>query len=192
LTALKLNLQTLGNGVDPKLARATLDESIALTERTLGQIRDLSLDLRPPLLDDLGLVPALRWYLDRQGRRAGFATEFAAANVDDAVPAEIATACFRIAQEALTNVARHAAATSVTMALSQNGTALELVVRDSGRGFDPEAATALAATGRSLGLLNMGERAALVGGKLSIDSAVGRGTEVRVHLPLVPSTERSL
>jgi signal transduction histidine kinase len=182
LTALKLNLQSLAERPDADAAM-TLEESIDLADRTLQQTRDLSLGLRPALLDDLGLVPALRWYLDRQGRRAGFTTEFAVAAVDDAVPPEVATTCFRIAQEALTNVARHARATKVTMELSRRDAILELVVRDSGRGFDPSAA-ARANGHRTLGILSMGERAALVGGELTIDSAVGRGTEVRVRLPL--------
>jgi signal transduction histidine kinase len=150
----------------------------------LQQTRDLSLGLRPALLDDLGLVPALRWYLDRQGQRAGFATEFAVAAGDDAVPPEVATTCFRIAQEALTNVARHADATKDSMEPTRRDAVLELVVRDSGRGFDPRAVSTRANGRGTLGILSMGERAALVGGELVIDSAVGRGTEVRVRLPL--------
>ncbi|MEO6028760.1 MAG: PAS domain S-box protein [Candidatus Binatia bacterium] len=184
LTALKLNLQALGNEPATDGGRAMLDESIAIADQALQQTRDLSLNLRPALLDDLGLIPALRWYLDRQGRRAGFATEFEANEVGDAVPSDVATTCFRIAQEALTNVARHAQATKVSMALSRRGTGLELVVRDSGRGFDRERAAATAERGGSLGILSMGERAALVGGTLTIDSAVGRGTVIRLHLPL--------
>jgi signal transduction histidine kinase len=183
-TALKLNLQALIAGIDPEATRVTLEESLGLADQALRQARDLSLDLRPALLDDLGLVPALRWYLDRQGKRAGFATEFAASDVGNEVPAEVATTCFRIAQEALTNVARHAAATKVTMELSRRGTVLELVVRDCGRGFDAARASLGAAGGESLGLLGMRERAALVGGSLTIDSTPGSGTEVRVQLPV--------
>jgi PAS domain S-box-containing protein len=184
LTALKLNLGALQETIDAEQHRAIVDESLALTEQTLQQARDLSLDLRPVLLDDLGLVPALRWYLDRQGRRAGFTTEFSAVDVGDAIPAEVATTCFRIAQEALTNVARHAQTTHVVMQLAQRNQTLELVVRDAGQGFDREPAMARAEQGRSLGLLGMRERAALVGGALTIDSAPGRGTAVRVVLPL--------
>jgi len=184
LTALKLNLQVLGGEPATEAARAMLDESMAIADQALQQTRDLSLDLRPALLDDLGLIPALRWYLDRQGRRAGFATEFEANEVGDAVPSDVATTCFRIAQEALTNVARHAQATKVSMELSRRGTGLELVVRDSGRGFDRERAAATAERGGSLGILSMGERAALVGGTLTIDSVIGRGTVIRLHLPL--------
>jgi PAS domain S-box-containing protein len=186
LTALKLNLQTVDRGADDERA-AVIEESIALAERTLQQTRDLSLDLRPALLDDLGLVPALRWYLDRQGRRAGFSTEFAADDLGDSVPPEVATTCFRIAQEALTNVARHARTTHVVMQLLRRADALELVVRDAGRGFDRETTFARAEQGGSLGLLGMRERAALVGGTLDIDSAPGRGTAVRVVLPLATS-----
>jgi PAS domain S-box-containing protein len=185
LTALKLNLRAIASEADPALTRGIVEESLALADRTLQQTRDLSLDLRPALLDDLGLVPALRWYLDRQGRRAGFATEFVADELVDAVPSEVATTCFRIAQEALTNVVRHAHAASVTMSLARQGAALELVVRDSGRGFDPARATARAEHGVSLGLLGMRERAALIGATLVIESAPGQGTAIRVLLPLV-------
>lgn len=185
LTALKLNLRAIESETNPALTRGILEESLVLAERTLQQTRDLSLDLRPALLDDLGLVPALRWYLDRQGRRAGFATEFIADEIVDALPSEVATTCFRIAQEALTNVVRHAQATSVTMSLARQGAALELVIRDSGRGFDAALATARAEHGASLGLLGMRERAALIGATLVIESTPGQGTAIRVLLLLV-------
>jgi PAS domain S-box-containing protein len=187
LTALKLNLQKLGDGLDRDIdrntAHARLVESIVLVEQILQQTRDLSLDLRPSVLDDLGLVPALRWCLSRQGERAGFVTEFHS-DVEDVVPSEIATTCFRIAQEALTNVARHACATRVQMALLKLDTGIALEIRDYGRGFDRDGEIARAARGKSLGLLSMGERAALIGGTLTIDSTVGRGTVVRAQLPL--------
>ena len=189
LTALKLNLRAIDSEADPALSHGLVEESLALADRTLQQTRDLSLDLRPALLDDLGLVPALRWYLDRQGRRAGFATEFIADAIVDAVPSEVATTCFRIAQEALTNVVRHAHARSVTMSLSRQGAALELVVRDSGRGFDAALATARAEHGASLGLVGMRERAALIGARLAIESTPGQGTAIRVLLPLVVGSE---
>jgi PAS domain S-box-containing protein len=185
LTALKLNLRAIERETHPAQIRGIVEESLALADRTLQQTRDLSLDLRPALLDDLGLVPALRWYLDRQGRRAGFATEFIADEIVDAVPSEVATTCFRIAQEALTNVVRHAQATAVTMSLARQGAALELVVRDSGRGFDTALAMARAQHGASLGLLGMRERAALIGATLVIESTPGQGTAIRVLLPLV-------
>lgn len=185
LTALKLNLRAIGSETNPGLVQGIVDESLVLAERTLQQTRDLSLDLRPALLDDLGLVPALRWYLDRQGRRAGFATEFIADDIADAIPSEVATTFFRIAQEALTNIVRHAHATLVAMSLVRQGSGLELVVRDSGRGFDAALATARAEHGGSLGLVGMRERAALIGAALAIESMPGQGTTIRVLLPLM-------
>lgn len=183
LTALKLNLQTLAEDAGAP-RRALLEDSLALTDRTLQQTRDLSLDLRPAVLDDLGLVPALRWYLDRQGRRAGYSTELTASDLGGDIPAEIATTCFRVAQEALTNVARHAHATHVAMQLVRRADCLELLVRDTGQGFDPEHVLAKAERGGSLGLVGMRERAALVGGTLYIDSEPGRGTSIRLVVPL--------
>jgi signal transduction histidine kinase len=146
LTARKLDLQTVDCGADAEHA-AAIAESIALAERTLQQARDLSLDLPPALLDVPGLVPALRWYPDRQGRRAGFSTELAADDLGDSVPPEVATTCFRIAQEALTNVARHARTTHVVIRLMRRADELGLVVRDAGRGFDRETTFARAEQG---------------------------------------------
>jgi signal transduction histidine kinase len=184
LTVLKLNLQRLRAGVAADVAGGLLDESLAIADRTLQQTRDLSLDLRPALLDEVGLVPALRWYLDRQGRRAGFTTHFAADEVGEGIAADVAVTCFRIAQEALTNVARHACTTHAIMRITRRHDALELLIRDDGRGFDHEEVAATAARRGNLGLLGMRERAGLVGGQLLIDSAPGRGTAVHLVLPL--------
>jgi len=157
-----------------------LDDIIAVIERLLQEARQLSLDLRPPLLDDLGLVPALRWCLDQQAQRADLRAEFFADPALERVDAAIETACFRVAQEALTNVVRHARAQTVSVELHRTPEALHLVVRDDGIGFDVMTAD----QGASLGLLGMRERVALLAGEMDCKSAPGRGTEIHAFFPV--------
>jgi signal transduction histidine kinase len=163
---------------------ALLEDCIEIADYTLKQVRDMSLDLRPPLLDDLGLVAALEWTLQRREQAAGWQTTIVADPLPKRLAPEIETACFRIAQEALTNVTRHAQAKVVEMRLRIVGGELELAVRDDGRGFDPEAVRLRPAQRASLGLVSMKERAALVGGWLEISTSDGGGTEVRAVFPL--------
>ena len=186
LTALKLNLLALIRGAGAPTAARRLEDSVGLVERTIGQVRGLSLDLRPSLLDDLGLVPALRSHVACLARRSGLAATFRAPEGLGRLDPEIETACYRIAQEALTNVARHSDASSVRVELEGPWPELRLLVADDGAGFDATAATALAVGGASLGLLGMRERAARLGGRVEIASGPGRGAEIRATLPLPP------
>jgi signal transduction histidine kinase/DNA-binding response OmpR family regulator len=185
LTATQLNLQVLLSVQDPRELAKRLEDSIVLVEHLLQQVRALSLDLRPSMLDDLGLAPALRWYLSRQAERTGLAVSFAAEPSEMRLPAEIETTCFRIAQEALTNIVRHAHATHITVQLHQLYQQLQLLICDDGIGFDTTAAHGRAVSGTSLGLLSMHERALLIGGHVTIESEPGLGTRVclRVSLP---------
>jgi signal transduction histidine kinase len=163
---------------------ARLNENAAILDRLLRQTRQISLDLRPPLLDDLGLVPALRWYVNQQAERAGLKAKFSADPQADDVPPHIRIACFRLAQEAVTNVVRHANAKTLTVELRRADTSLRLKVLDDGKGFDVPAAKARAEQGASLGLLGIKERAALAGGSVRISSFPGEGTIVEILLPL--------
>jgi PAS domain S-box-containing protein len=180
LTAAKLNLQAAQRLKERGLIARKLDDSVAVLETLLQQTRQISLDLRPPLLDDLGLVPALRWYLDQQAQRAGLRIEFSADPALERMSPEIETACFRVAQEALTNVVRHARAQTVSVELHRTPEALHLVVRDDGIGFD----VMTAEQGASLGLLGMRERVALLAGEMDCKSAPGRGTEIHAFFPV--------
>jgi signal transduction histidine kinase len=182
LTAVKINLQTAQR--TPDTLAAYLEDSISIVDRTLQQVRNLSLDLRPALLDDLGLVAALRWYVDRQAQRAGFIAQFAADPLEPRPHPDIETACFRVAQEALTNVIRHAQAQHIRVELRERNAELHLLMRDDGKGFDVRAAQERAAQGASTGLLGMQERVWLVGGQIDIESAPTWGTEIRVRFPL--------
>lgn len=184
LTAAKINLQSARSLDDPANLARRLDDSIGILDGLLQQTRRLSLDLRPPLLDDLGLVPALRSYLDEQAQRAGFRAIFFADPRLERVSPEIETACFRVAQQALTNAVRHAQARTVNVELHLAPHALYLIVRDDGAGFDVEAAEERARRGGSFGLSGMRERLSLVGGELDCKSTPGWGTEVHAFLPL--------
>jgi signal transduction histidine kinase len=184
LTAVHLNLQNLRDPRDPAVSQARLDDSLAQVERLLRQVRNMSLELRPSLLDDLGLAAALRWYLDRQSERAGLRIGFADGLGERRLTTELETTCFRVAQEAVNNVVRHAHAQNVQVSLNARGRVLELRVLDDGCGFDAGAALKRAAGAASLGLLGMREWVMLVGGRFEIHSSPGHGSEIRAIFSL--------
>jgi signal transduction histidine kinase len=180
LTAIRLNLERAG--VD-------LGESIDLVDQAIGRVRDLALDLRPAILDDLGLASALRWYGARETKRAGLVFRAKVADIEERLSPVVEITCFRLVQEALTNAVRHAQARSVTVTLDVKPDELVLDVSDDGRGFD------LRETGHrvgreGLGLVGMQERVSLAGGTLSIDAAPGRGTVIRARFPRLGRDQR--
>jgi len=181
LTAVQINLQSLQAGPD---GAPRHEESLAIVEDALHQAQDLSLELRPSLLDDLGLVAALRWYVDRLARRSKLLRCFSAELENMRLAPEIETACFRIAQEALTNVVRHAQASTVWVQLGTNDSCLQLMIRDDGRGFAVRDIMGRTGPNMSLGLEGMRERASAIGGQVHIVSDPEEGTEVRVTFPL--------
>ncbi|HET9734191.1 MAG TPA: PAS domain S-box protein [Burkholderiales bacterium] len=178
LTALKLNLEALQRGRNGATLAARVREALETTQHTLERVRQISLSLRPLQLDDLGLAAALRSHLDRQATLGGFTPHPEIQDFPARLPPEVETACFRVAQEAVNNIVRHARARNVWLQLAVEGEQLVLGVRDDGAGFDVEAAQRRAALGASLGVVSMAERAALAGGTLRIDSAPGQGTAV--------------
>ena len=183
LTAIKINLQTRGHLHN--VATDDLDaENIRILDDALSQVRRIALALRPSMLDDLGLGPALRWLAEQTAARAGFAVRLNIPVLEPRLPPKIETACFRIVQEALTNIARHAGAKNVSITLERNDASLLLVVQDDGCGFEPEEARARAISGGNLGVLGMQERAALVGGQLEITSSPSHGSELSLRCPL--------
>ena len=162
-------------------ARAELDESLALVKTIVGKVRELSLDLRPSLLDDLGLRPALRQLVDRFSAQTRVAVDFhCEVDREERFSSEVETTAYRIVQEALTNVARHAGVDRVQVLCHREPGRLVLHVVDAGRGFDAGHIEESASTGLSA----MRERAALVGGTLELSSAPGVGTRVTASLPL--------
>jgi signal transduction histidine kinase len=186
LTAAQLNMQSLARLQNLADLPGRLEDSMSLVERVLQQVRAMSLDLRPSLLDDLGLAPALRWLVKRQSERAGFTARVATAGADGRFPAELETTCFRVAQEALNNITRHARATTVSVELAREDSELLLHIADDGIGFDVELARQRAVQGQSLGLLSMRERVELAGGVFDMASTGGVGTRIDIRLPLAP------
>jgi PAS domain S-box-containing protein len=150
-----------------------------LIDKTLDEVRGLATRLRPGVLDDFGLMDALAWYTKDFARRTGIACDFKHLNVTE-VDSLVATAAYRIAQEALTNVARHSFATRVQIRLQVEKDLLTLMVKDNGRGFNPKDL----AESECLGLAGMRERASLLGGSLELQSTPGGGTGIYFRLPL--------
>lgn len=181
LTALKLTLQSLGLRPETAALQGQINTAVSIADTALTQARQMSLNLRPPQLDDLGLPAAIRWTLGRQADLAGLSAHFSAADVPDELPEALAIACYRISQEALTNVLRHARAGKVWVRLQRKGSELRLEVQDDGAGFDP--LPALSGAG-SMGVLSMQERAMLAGGRLEIESHPGHGSLIRAIFPL--------
>lgn len=182
LTAVKINL--LAHQRFGSQPRAPLeDENIRIVEAALQQVRHLALALRPSMLDDLGLVPALRWLCDQTASRSDLHVAFEPDIPLDRLDPNLETACFRIVQEALTNVSRHAGATEVRIRLASDDDMLVLDVRDDGCGFDVDKMRQRAMLGGSLGVLGMQERATLIDGTLEIRSEPGKGSHLVLRCP---------
>ena len=178
LTAIRINLQLLRERVLPPDAQALVEQALALTDETVDEIRLALLSLAPPILDEVGLVQALERLCDAVAGPARIDVRRDLPALPLELPAAVEGACYRIAQEALTNVARHAQARVVTVRLATTADRVLLEVSDDGRGFDPAAAT----PGR--GLSGIRERVEVLSGTASIESVPGRGTTVHVELPL--------
>jgi signal transduction histidine kinase len=181
LTSILTNLQSAKKSCDPA-ALPCLGESIELVQKTLRQTRGLALDLRPSLLDDMGLVAALQWYVARQAVRARFVVDWVLPASELRLPPEVEITCFRVVQEAVTNVVRHARASRVWVAFQEKAGGVQLIIQDDGAGFDVAAARQRAARGESFGLLGMRERVELLGGRFAIASERGGGTMIMVGL----------
>ena len=184
LTALGINLNIIRTQMPEEIGdaiRSRIDDSLSLVEQTTERIRDVMTDLRPPVLDDYGLVAALHWYGEQFARRTGIAVAIEGEELVPRLAARVESALFHIVQEALTNVAKHAQAKSVRVAVQVQGKMLHLVVADDGIGFDSAHMTELG-EGHGWGLLTMTERAEAVGGRCQIASVPGQGTRINVEV----------
>lgn len=184
LTAVKISLHTARLQPDRASLDLVLNDTMGVVDQALAQVRSMSLQLRPAILDDLGLEAAVRWLLQGPAQHAGLAVSLDVRLPAERLPRALETTCFRILQESVTNVGRHAGASALDVSLAVDDGVLCLRVADNGAGFDSEAALDAASRGRSLGLLNMRERAHLAGGRLSVVAGRGRGTVVTADLPL--------
>ncbi len=179
LNALLVDTANLAKRVPPEdeVSRRYLDNIRTFADSSVNSLRDIALLLRPSMLDDLGLIPALEWQAREVSRRSGIKVKVAAENVPGALDDATRTCVYRVVQEALHNVSRHSAARNATVAVRQVDQSLILTVEDDGSGFDPERM-------RGMGLLGMEERVKQLGGQLDIRSRPGKGTVLRVTLPL--------
>jgi PAS domain S-box-containing protein len=189
LTALKLSLEMLARSppglssrpVGDPSAERSLTDARALVNKLIAQVRNLSLDLRPGLLDDLGLVAVLVWHFQRFTARTHVRVVFEHAGLEKRLPQPVETAAYRIVQEGLTNVARHAHVAEATVRLWLEDPVLGVQIEDRGVGF---AAEGVLARSSSSGLVGMRERAHLLGGQLTVDSTPGLGTRVTAEIPV--------
>jgi len=187
VAAMLMNLHRIGQTLETTAdagAIGALHESVDIARRTFREVCDLALDLRPTMLDQLGVVATLQWYAREMQRTAACSIEVLAGPVSQEPSASIATAVYRIVQESVSNALRHAHAERITIEVRQREKCLELRVRDDGIGFDFDERSADGALSRGLGLLAMRERAIGVGGALTIRSAPGSGTQILLVSPL--------
>ena len=168
----------------PDPDRGPLQDIKGLAGRALAEIHRVIYDLRPSVLDDLGLASAVRWTAERQLKPLGITFRCEIEGLDERLPLEVETAVFRVVQEALTNVVRHAKAETVLVQMARENGRLSIEVEDDGEGFDPATVATPESSGRGLGLLGIRERVELLGGHVQIESSPGQGTRLAVSVPL--------
>jgi signal transduction histidine kinase len=167
--------------------RNRLAHARTLVENIVQTVRNITLLLRPALLDDLGLAPALEWLVEDFTRRSGVACELAAENVEERLPDSVKTCIYRIVQEALHNCEKHAGASKATVRVHGSEEAMAIEIEDNGRGFEAPPRGS-AGPNAGLGILGMRERAARVGGTVTLVSSPGKGTRIGVIIPLAGQT----
>lgn len=181
LTSVLVRLRLLERSAEDKRLRSGLAELRDLTVETLEGVRRLAIDLRPPMLDDLGLEAAIQSHVQDFSRQRQINVNFTSSGLGR-LPPNVELVLYRVVQEALSNVAKHAGASRVETRLSRKGRTLRLLVEDDGCGFDVEVAKGSRQSG--LGLFGMEERLALIGGTLRVDSSPGKGTRLSAEVPL--------
>jgi signal transduction histidine kinase len=178
LSAILMEAENASCAADFGEAREHLDSVRTLAEKTVNEVRDLALLLRPSMLDDFGLVPALNWHAREMTKRTGLNVVLSADETADELPDEHKTCIYRLVQEAVNNAARHANARAIEVELKRDPESVRVSVRDDGAGFDTRFV-------RGLGLLGMEERVRRLGGRFAIESQPGRGTAIMAELPVV-------
>ena len=183
LTSLLVRLRLLERAHNPADAQQRVQELRELTARALEDVRRVALDLRPTILDDLGLGPALEWRVDEFNKGDGVHATIQVSGMDRRLPRETELALYRVGQEALSNVSRHAQASHVEINLQQSDGVVALEIRDDGVGFDPDHVHP--ATGHGLGLVGIRERVATIGGTFAVNSRPGSGTAIVARVPVL-------
>lgn len=183
LTSLLVQLKILERSHNPEEIRSQVEGLRQLVARTLQEVRRLAADLRPAALDDLGLISALEGYIYNYAGKTGIRVDFQSHNVDDIrLLHDVEIVIYRVIQESLTNIARHANASEVTVILEREQNRIHLRIQDNGRGFD--IADVFNSDSRGLGILGMQERIQLLGGDFELDSFPGTGTRIHVELSM--------
>lgn len=184
LAAVGVGLAAALHDVPEGAARTRLELLDEHVQHSLADLHRVIYDLRPSVLDDLGLVAAVRWLANEHSQRSGAAVRVEAYGLDERLPADLETAVFRVIQEALSNVERHASAETVLVQIARENSTLSVEVEDDGKGFEPEKVTVSAASARGLGLQGMRERVELMGGTFAIASSPGLGTRIAITVPI--------
>lgn len=184
LSAILMEAESAVCADDPRETHEHLQSIRGLAERTVNEVRDLALLLRPSMLDDFGLVPALNWHARETAKRTGLKITVSADEDADNLPDEHKTCLYRLVQEALNNSARHGSARTVEVSVKRVSGRVLFTIRDDGVGFDPNLV-------RGMGLLGMEERVRRLGGRLRIDSQLGQGTLVSAELPVAEITSEN-
>jgi signal transduction histidine kinase len=194
LSTMMLRLRTLQPvAAEREDARANLRQLEELTGKLVDEVHHLAWELRPAALDDLGLHALLQNYTERWSERSGVVADFHGGGLErHRLPPEVETTVYRVVQESLTNVLKHAEARRVSIIVERRRDQVLLIVEDDGRGFEVEGLSRAGGPGGGLGLLGMRERVALVGGSLSIESSPGGGTTARARIPVAPAAEKEV
>jgi signal transduction histidine kinase len=188
LTAIGLNLEVIEqelSSLAPPSTKKRLVDTISLVDQTLAQIRELSLNLRPSMLDDLGLAATLSWYTKQYAARSNIEVELDTSDFEGRLKTEVEIALYRVVQEALTNVVRHTQAQRVYLRLARQKAAVSVLIEDDGCGFDVEAVATRRTSEPGLGLIGIRERVTALGGRFEVQSQPGRGTRLVVEIPLL-------
>jgi signal transduction histidine kinase len=194
LSTMMLRIKTLQPiAADHEPMRADLSKLEELTGRLVDEVHHLAWELRPAALDDLGLQTVLQNYAEKWSERSGIAVDFHGGGLDrQRLPPEVETTVYRIVQESLTNVLKHAEARRVSVIAERRRDHVLVIVEDDGKGFAACEVPNAPGSDRGLGILGMRERVALVGGALSLDSSPGCGTTARVRIPVPPAAEKEV
>ena len=184
LTMVRMGLERLRPAIGETESREVLDATVGHVVDLTAQVRSLSLDLRPSMLDDLGLAPALRWYATRTAKLADLVLDLQLDEEFPGLDAEVETFLFRIAQEAMNNLLKHSNARRLEVSLKLTADGVLLEVGDDGKGFAVDDMSEAATSGNGAGLLGMRERAALIGAELQVQSEPGHGCTIRLQLPI--------
>ncbi len=185
LTAIKFNLDRIDKDLPQTLTaiRGRLGEAKSLSNQVLSAMRQLSMDLRPTMLDDLGLIPMLRWYIQNFSNRLSISSSFQAIGFEEKFPPQVETAFYRIIQEALNNIAKHSGASHVEIFLEKRDSIISASIMDDGRGFDLSKVLEPESPEKGFGIIGMQERVSLLGGKIHIQSSPGLGTRIFIEAP---------